>query len=137
MENQKIPFKYFLPGIAWFFIVAILTLMPGRDVPQVGWLDRITGFDKVVHAVLFGGLVLLFTLPLMKMQLSYQQKFHFLVRISLATIVWGITIEFLQKYFIVGRDFDLLDWAADSIGVFIALWLSVKILKLLERKNLE
>jgi VanZ family protein len=137
MENKRIPFKYFLPGIAWFFIVAILTLMPGKDVPQVGWLDRITGFDKVVHAALFGGLVLLFTLPLMKMHLSFQQKIHFLIRLSLATIVWGITVEFLQKFFIPGRDFDLLDWAADALGVFIALWLCVKILKRFEKKNFQ
>ena len=97
MENRKIPFKYFLPGIAWFFIVAILTLMPGRDVPQVGWLDRITGFDKVVHAVLFGGLVLLFTLPLMKMQLSYQQRFHFLIRISLAQLFGELRLNFYKN----------------------------------------
>jgi VanZ family protein len=137
MKNKRIPYKYFLPGIAWFFIGAILTLMPGRDVPQVGWLDRITGFDKVVHASLFGGLVLLFTLPLIKMHLYFQQKIHFLIRLSLATIVWGITVEFLQKFFIPGRDFDLLDWAADALGVFIALWLSIKILKRFEKKNFQ
>ena len=136
MENKKISFKYFLPGIAWFFIVAVLTLMPGKDVPQIGWLD-FPNFDKLVHAGLFGGLALLFGLPLLKAQLSFQQKIHFFLRISLAAIVWGITVEFLQKFFIPGRDFELLDWAADSVGVLIALWLLIMMLKHLQKKNLQ
>ncbi len=137
MENKKIPFKYFLPGIAWFFIVAILTLMPGKDIPQVGWLDEIPNFDKLVHAGLFGGLSFLFSLPLLKMNFSFKQKVHLCIRISLAVIVWGITVEFLQKFFIPGRDFDLLDWAADTVGVLIAFWLYMKILKHSTKKNLQ
>lgn len=134
MEKQKIPFKKFLPGIAWFFIVALLTLMPGSDIPKVGWLDSIPNFDKVVHAGLFGGLTFLFYLPYFKSSFSHQQKINYLIRIALAAIVWGITVEFIQKYFIPGRDFDLLDWAADSLGVLIAYWLCVKILKHFEKK---
>jgi len=132
MEEQKIPFKKFLPGIAWFFIVGVLTLMPGRDVPEVGWLDRIIGVDKVVHGGLFGGLVFLFSLPFLKSELPYKQKINQFLRITFAVIIWGITVEFLQKYFVVGRDFELLDWAADSLGAFLAFWLLKGILKRLE-----
>jgi VanZ family protein len=127
MEQQKIPFKKFLPGIAWFFIVAILTLMPGKDVPEVGWMDGIPNFDKLVHAGLFGGLTFLFCLPYFKSSFSRKQKINHFIRITLAVIVWGITVEFIQKYF-VARDFELLDWAADSVGALIAFWLSMKIL---------
>lgn len=134
MENQKIPFKKFLPGIAWFFIVALLTLLPGSDIPEVGWLDGIPNFDKVVHAGLFGGLTFLSFMPYFKAAFSQQQKINFLRRISLAVIVWGITVEFIQKFFIPGRDFDLLDWAADSLGVLVAYWLCVKILKYFQKK---
>lgn len=129
MEQKKIPFKKFLPGIAWFFIVGILTLMPGKDVPDISWFDSIFGFDKIVHTVLFGGLTLLFCFPYFKAHFTLQQKINFFIRISLASIVWGITVEIIQKYFIPGRDFDLLDWAADSIGVLVALWISIKIQK--------
>ena len=136
MKSQKIPFKKFLPGIAWFFIVGTLTLMPGNDVPEVGWLDRIKNFDKVVHAGLFGGLTFLFCLPYFKSFFSYHQKINYFIRVSLAAIVWGITIEFLQKYFVPGRSFDLTDWIADSIGVLIALWLCIKIVKRIYRPDL-
>lgn len=128
MEQKKIPFKKFLPGIIWFFIVGLLTLMPGKDVPKIGWLES-KNFDKLVHAVLFGGLTLLFCLPYFRAHFTLQQKLNIFIRISLAAIIWGITTEVIQKYFIPGRDFDLLDWAADTFGVLVALWISIKIQK--------
>ncbi|HSN08055.1 MAG TPA: VanZ family protein [Hanamia sp.] len=137
MERKKIPFKYFLPGIAWFFVLGILTLMPASDVPQVSWMDNIPNFDKLVHAVLFGGLAFLFALPLLKSHFSQKQKLNYSIRISLAAIVWGITIEFLQKFYVPSRDFDLLDWAADIVGVIIALWLIIRILNYLQKKNIQ
>lgn len=135
MENKKIPFIYFLPGIAWFFVVAILTLMPSRDVPEVGWLNKIPNFDKLVHAALFGGLAFLFALPFFKSHISFRQKLNYSIKISLASIIWGIIIEFLQKFYVPSRDFDLLDWAADTFGVIIALWLIIRILKYLQKEK--
>ena len=135
MEQQKIPFKKFLPGIAWFFIVALLTLMPGSDIPKINWMDNIKNFDKIVHAGLFGGLVFWFYLPYFKSHLSRPRKINSLLRICLASIVWGITVEFLQRFYIPGRDFDLLDWAADSAGALIALWICIKIMNHFEEKH--
>jgi VanZ family protein len=137
MEKKNIPFKYFLPGIAWFFVVGILTLMPASDVPQVSWMDNIPNFDKLVHAGLFGGLAFLFALPLLKSGFTEKQKINYSIKISLAVIVWGITIEFLQKFYVASRDFDLLDWAADTVGVIIALWLFMRILKYFQKKSLQ
>ena len=137
MKNNKIPFAYFLPGIAWFFVVGILTLMPARDVPEVGWFDKIAHFDKFVHAVLFGGLVILFGIPILKSQIPSRQKVNYAIRVCIAAVVWGITIEFLQKFFVPSRDFDLLDWAADTIGAIIALWIITRILKRFQNQNLQ
>ena len=137
METQKIPLKEFLPGIAWFFIVATLTLMPGSDVPKVGWLDSIKNLDKFVHAVLFGGLTFLFMLPYFKSGFSFLQKRNYLIRVSLAAIVWGITVEFIQRFYIPGRSFELLDWAADSLGVVIAFWICIKVIKKEANKRVQ
>jgi VanZ family protein len=137
MEKQKIPFKKFLPGIAWFFIVAVLTLMPGSDIPKVGWLDAIPNFDKVVHAGLFGGIAFFFYLPYFKTSFSHRAKINYLIKLSVAVIVWGITVEFIQKFFIPGRDFELLDWAADSAGVVIVFWFCVRILKYFEKRQVR
>ncbi len=135
MEEQKIPLKRFLPGIAWFFIIAVLTLIPGSDLPEVGWLDKIKNFDKLVHAGLFGGLTFLLCWPYFKSPLSFHKKINYFIRIALAASVWGLTVEFLQKYFIPGRDFELLDWAADSVGVLISFWLCRTIVSTKYSKN--
>ena len=44
-------------------------------------------------------------------------------------------IEFLQKFYVPSRDFDLLDWAADTAGVVIAFWIIIRILKYLQKKK--
>lgn len=132
MENKKIPFKMFLPGIAWFFIVDALTLMPASDVPEVGWMDNIPNFDKLVHAALFGGLTLLFSFPFFKAKFSFRKKIHYFTKIAISSSIWGLAVEFIQKFFIPSRDFDLLDWAADSIGALIAFGLCMQILKYIQ-----
>jgi VanZ family protein len=53
----------------------------------------------------------------------------------MASVVWGIVIEFLQKFYVPSRDFYLLDWAADTAGVLIAFWVIIRILKYLQKKK--
>ena len=128
MEEKKISFKKFLPGFAWFFIVGILTLMPGKDVPEVGWLN-IPNLDKLVHVAMFGGLTVFFCLPYLKSGLTPQKKTNIFIRISLSMVLWGLIIEVIQKFFVPGRGFEWLDVLADSIGVLIAYWICKKLLK--------
>ena len=115
----------FLPGIAWFLLGLILICLPGEDVPKANFLDSIN-FDKIVHSTLFGGIVFLFCMPFKKAGYSKQDKLQLFIKITLATCMWGLTTEFIQRYFIVGRQFDLLDWAADSFGAVVAYFISVR-----------
>jgi VanZ family protein len=117
----KIALQKFLPGIAWFLIVLVLTCLPGKDIPKIGWLDEVY-FDKWVHIGLFGGLTLLFCWPFYRSGVTNRQRMHYFVKIALSVSLWGLTIEFIQRFYIPGRSFDLLDWAADSAGALIALW---------------
>jgi hypothetical protein len=122
-HNTPLGLKDFLPGIAWFFLVLVLICLPGDDIPSAGWIG-IANFDKLVHAGLFGGIVFLFCMPFKKAAVEKQEKRSVFVRILLATIVWGLTTELIQKYFIPGRAYDLTDWLADSIGAVIAFLVS-------------
>lgn len=115
----------FLPGIAWFLLGLMLICLPGEDVPKDDFLDSIN-FDKLVHSALFGGIVLLFCMPFKKAGYSREAKLQLFLKITLATCVWGLTTEFIQRYFITGRQFDLIDWAADSFGAVVAYLISVK-----------
>ncbi len=124
---MKISFIKFIPGIAWFFLVMYLLCLPGGDVPDISWTNSIPFFDKWVHAALFGGLTLLFCWPFYKSSFSKKERLNYFIKIAISASVLGLAYEFIQKYFIAGRDYDLLDWAADSFGALIALWLCSKI----------
>lgn len=126
--------KKFIPGIAWFFFVLVLLCLPGSDIPSVDdWMNKIF-FDKWVHTGLFSIMAFLFMFPFIKSSLPAKEKWHYLIKIAIATSIWGITSEVLQKYFIPGRSFDLFDWAADSLGALIA-FLYGRFLLLKQRKG--
>ena len=117
---HEISIRKFLPSIAWFFIVLVLTCLPGKDIPKIGWLDTIY-FDKWVHAGLFAGITFLFCWPFYKSGFSNEKRINYFIKIAISASIWGLTIEFIQRFYIAGRSFDLLDWAADSLGALIAL----------------
>lgn len=125
-QNKPIHFKKFLPGIAWFLFVLVLLCLPGHDVPEEPEWLAIPDFDKLIHAVLFGGIVFWFCLPFKKSAMPAGDKINLFLRISIACIVWGLATELIQKFFIPGRQFALMDWAADSIGAIVAFFVCRK-----------
>lgn len=117
---QKISIKKFIPGIAWFFVVLVLICMPGKDVPEVGWLIGIPNFDKAVHVGIFCVMGVLFCWPFYKSLYNSLKRRKYFLCIAIAVSIWGLTTEFIQKFYVPGRSFDLMDWAADSVGAIIA-----------------
>jgi len=69
---------------------------------------------------MFGLLALLFMYPFKKSETGRNGKKTTFVYISLALCAWGLATEFIQKYLVTGRNFDLTDWAADSMGITLA-----------------
>ena len=127
MEARQPTSKKFIPGFSWFILVLVLLCLPGSDIPTPQtWLNDIY-FDKWVHTGLFSVLTFLFIYPFAKADLSKKEKKNKAIKIAIAVIIWGITTEFIQKFFIPDRAFDLLDWAADSFGVLLAYtWCRIK-----------
>jgi VanZ family protein len=123
---KNISFKKFIPGIAWFFVVLFLMCLPGEDLPPTDWL-HINFLDKWAHIAVFGILVLLFCWPFYKSGYDEIKRKYYFIKITLAASVWGLTIEFIQKYFVPGRSFDLFDWAADTIGALITFFICQRI----------
>ncbi len=116
---MSIPFKNFIPGIAWFFLVTILLFLPGDDLPSpYPWLEIIY-FDKWVHAGLFAVLTILFMWPIVVSGMKKKAIVKWLLFIAITVSGWGLITEIFQ-YFLPGRNFDLSDWGADTSGVFLA-----------------
>lgn len=127
-------FVRFVPGIIWFFVVLLLTCLPGSDVPEVGWLANIQ-FDKLVHAGMFGVMVLLFVYPVFYRPEARQKNLRYTILITSLCIAWGLAIEFIQLYWVVGRDFDLWDWAADSFGSLLAFLICFRLINDVHRET--
>ncbi|MCO6498683.1 MAG: VanZ family protein [Chitinophagaceae bacterium] len=126
--KPRIPFKGFLPAIIWFIILCFLFYLPGKEVPSIGWMERLH-VDKAVHFFLFAVLVFLVFKPLLFSDATVSFKNKWLVIIAAAAVIYGIVTEFIQLYFIPGRSFDIWDWVADSCGVIITVYLVRKFLK--------
>ena len=93
---------------------------------------RIPEFDKFVHICFFGGFVFLWNLYESRRIADPQKLLQLFFLFYVLGNVFGIGIEYIQKYWIPGRDYDLADIVADMIGAGLAygasnLWLRKEI----------
>lgn len=111
--------RYFAPAILWIILILVVCTLPGNDIPSNSFLDKIH-FDKFVHFGLFGGIVLFLSLGIYK-----QKKYISPLTLVLLVIVaagYGLAIEFIQKYWAIGRSFDMYDVVADTLGAIAGVW---------------
>lgn len=103
-----------------FVLIAILYLtlvphpLPEEDMPSF------PGADKVVHAVMFGGLALV---ALFDLRLSMRRRLGLgvCIVVTVLSTVLGGCIELLQQAMSMGRGADWLDFLADAVGALAAL----------------
>lgn len=103
-----------IAALAWSILIFILLIIPGQEFPRT---PRVPFFDKIVHFFLFGVQVFLWC--------SYNNK-KFTRKlfpiIFLLSSLYGIGMEYVQKYWVVNRSFEIEDIVADIAGSF-AGWL--------------
>lgn len=122
MKNRN---RFFLPAIVWFFISIILLTLPGSSFPKEDWLDKLW-LDKWVHIALFGIMTVLFCWSLSKQAIvSKKIKGHFILT-GILCLIYGITMEFVQKCWIPNRSFDMGDIIADGAGAAAGVMYSFK-----------
>jgi VanZ family protein len=117
-------FKTLVWVIFEFVLIFILLSMPGGDIEGTSWMSFILHLpfaDKVIHMGLFGSLALsLFFHFEQYLNISFRS-----IRIKavtlIACILYGIGMEFYQKYFVPSRSLDVIDMIADAMGALLAL----------------
>jgi hypothetical protein len=109
-----------LPAIGWLFITTFLLTLPGSAFPEENWLDKIWA-DKWVHIVLFGLLVTLWCRGIAKRKIEKKLLAKYFITITIVAIVYGIGMEFVQRYLISNRSFDVIDILADAVGCIAGL----------------
>lgn len=105
--------RFVLPALVWTLVVTILTLLPGKDLPEV----QLVNFDKFAH---FGVFFLLEWLYLRWKTWGPNLGLS-VVSISLIVISYGGLIEILQGTLYTDRYADLFDFIANASGAFAAL----------------
>lgn len=107
-----------IAAIIWLLTTTLLLCLPGNDLPDISWIEQ-WHIDKLIHIILFFGWVFLFANTIA----DYRKRLRRMVWIVLAGIAYGILIEFIQKYWIPHRSFDVDDMVADAAGCLLAwLW---------------
>ena len=121
---MKNSFKTLVWVIFEFVLIFILLRMPGSDIQGTSWMSLILNLpyaDKVVHMGLFGSLALsIFSHFEQYSNISFRstraKAFSLIV-----CILFGIGMEYYQKYFVPSRGFEVGDMLADAIGALLAL----------------
>ncbi len=99
--------------VIYIAVLTILCLVQiSAPIPDL----QVIGFDKVVHFCLYFGFN---TLLISTIIAKYNQaKAIQIAATTLLSIAYGVAIEFIQQQ--VGRDFDIYDIVANSIGAVTA-----------------
>lgn len=113
-------FKSFLPGITWFIISVVLLTLPGKDLPH-NELFNIPFFDKYVHLTMFFMLTALFCYPFFYFPGDNSIIKSWFIKIAVYVIIYGILMEYVQKFFVNERSFDLADMLFDALGSIAGL----------------
>ena len=117
--------RSFLPAILWFAVATFLLLLPGNNFPEAGFLN-FPHRDKLVHITFFFIFSYSFSWPFKSLDLSADNKRHQFFSIAWYGVAYGIVIEFVQKYFVANRSFDVWDILSDTVGSFLGYWWCVK-----------
>lgn len=102
---------WFGMGVAIALVVAVVCLVPGRNLPDIGGLS-----DKLQHFIAFTMLAFWFASILVRRDLVWM---------ALALLLFGGLIEVAQEMMRWGRDGEVLDLMADAGGVLLGILLAL------------
>lgn len=106
------------------FIFYMLTI-PGNNLPRLNYW----GQDKIVHIILFGSLMFAALFHFDQLDTAFFKTTRARALTMIICIVYGIAMEFYQKYFVPSRGFEVADMLADAAGVILSLPLYQKIMR--------
>jgi VanZ family protein len=111
----------------WLAICTLLLVIPGNDLPSssfIGeWAKKIF-FDKWVHFGMFAITVALWCWAFSNKPASSKKIYY--LSITILWIAYGIAMEYVQRYFVEYRSFDIYDMLADAAGAFAGYLFSRK-----------
>lgn len=107
--SERLPWA--VAAVLWAALIYWMSAQSASNI-DVDWLD-VPGLDKLAHGVTFGVLAALFAQALRGVG-----EIRSLVLAVILVSLYGVTDELHQR-FVPGRQPDLLDWVADTVGAAI------------------
>lgn len=123
--KHTIWYIYKLP-IAWAMVILFACGANPGTLAQLR-LEDLFGYDKPIHALLFG----------MQAWLGIQASLHksnaspkkIIVQWCIAAALYGALIELMQKFIFTGRSYDYFDMMANMLGCLIVYFIAKRKLK--------
>lgn len=122
--------KTWLWVIAEIVIIFVLLSLPGNNFHTTSnWFGYIP-IDKIVHIVLFGSLSFSIFYHFEHLKNKRYKTIRAKAYVLIFCMLYGIAMEYYQKYFVPSRGFEVADMLADTVGAMVALpiftWLKNK-----------
>ena len=115
--------------IGWVVFIALLTLVPGKALPQIDW--NFLSFDKFIHFSIFSIMSFLGGVSFKNSLGSTRIIIRVLISLLIA-ISYGAILEYMQS-FIPDREFDYADLVANiggsAAGTVLLLYYNTRITK--------
>ncbi len=120
MTNGSGPGRGWAAVAVWIAIQLTLTSLPGSDIP----VSLAHPLDWVGHFCLYGGLgALIARVGVLRM---WPWRRLLLVGVLISV---GAALDELHQLFIPGRDAEVFDWLADTLGASAGLTLGVQVMR--------
>lgn len=115
---------YFWSALSWTGLIIFVCLIKSSDIPQID----LPYVDKVLHACMHFVFTLLWFFYFKK-RIGNLTNFKLLLVSLVLSVLFGIVIELMQKFFTVTRNADLFDVIANLCGASLAVILIVNLNK--------
>jgi len=115
--------------LAEVLLVFILLSLPSDNFSNhAKWFGDLP-IDKIVHVLLFGSLSMSFFVHFERGNKPFLKTVRAKALILIFCILYGIAMEYYQKYYVPSRGFEVSDMLADAVGAILALPLFEKLKK--------
>ena len=110
-------------AIAWAMLILFACGASPGTLSELR-LEDLFGYDKPIHALLFGGQAWL----LIKANLKYHKgsRHKVIILWCMVSAVFGGLIELMQKFIFTGRSYDYYDMIANTLGCVIVYFIASK-----------
>jgi len=127
-------YKYFVPVVAWGLLILIAISMPPDRIPDLKLLT-IPHIDKIVHVGLFFVFAFLACFGFFRQNNAgiMHKRFEFLS--FLVSVIFNLSTEVFQHFFIALRTASILDSLANLLGTVFGVIVFGIVLRTKSKKN--